>query len=339
MTMLSGVTQNKEIESLNKKLHSNLKKFISGKYERKIIYPQGSRNATVYFSKNLGFWWFQAAQNNGNRYFNWFGTESPIDTQNLNITVEINIPFKGRNFRISGIWAKDEKGNYFLMHDGGIGGGKPGIGKLAFQKYFNDEEQYSKVLVDGKVKDYYFVCELNSELLGDQLKDFVFAIKQIKELTKSPKTKTKSKTTGGLGDFNPEFEGVKTYGLPEKIKANCNHGIIVRELRTLLLSKNFEIANNQQIDLCIINNKKNPLAIFEIKTGLSRQSVYTALGQLILNSQSYKPIPKLIFVCPFEISKELISDLSKINVQVVSFQWKNNIPQFFKLEEITSSLI
>ena len=53
MTMLSGVTQNKEIESLNKKLHSNLKKFISGKYERKIIYPQGSRNATVYFSKNL----------------------------------------------------------------------------------------------------------------------------------------------------------------------------------------------------------------------------------------------------------------------------------------------
>ena len=306
--MLFGITENKEIESLNKKLHSNLKKFISGKYERKIIYPQGSRSATIYFSKNLGFWWFQAAQNNGNRYFNWFGTESPIDTQNLNITVEINIPFEGRNFRISGIWAKDEKGNYFLMHDGGIGRGKPGIGKLAFQKYFNDEEQYSK--------------------------DFVFAIKQIKALTKSSKTRAKSKITGGLGGFNPEFEGVKTYGLPEKIKANCNHGIIVRELSKLLLSKKFEISNNQQIDLCIINNKKNPLAIFEIKTGLSRQSVYTALGQLILNSQSYKPIPKLIFVSPNEISKELIFDLNKINVNVVTYSWENKVPHFTNLENI-----
>ena len=336
--MLFGVTENKEIVSLNKGLHTKLKQYITGTYDRRIIYPQGSRNATIYFSKNLGFWWFQAAQNNGNRYFNWFGTESPIDTQNLNITVEINIPSEGRNFRISGIWAKDEKGNYFLMHDGGIGGGKPGIGKLAFQKYFNDEEQYSKVLVDGKVKDYYFVCELNSELLGDQLKDFVFAIKQIKALTKSSKTRAKSKITGGLGGFNPEFEGVKTYGLPEKIKANCNHGIIVRELSKLLLSKKFEISNNQQIDLCIINNKKNPLAIFEIKTGLSRQTVYTALGQLILNSQSYKPIPKLIFVSPNEISKELIFDLNKINIHVVTFQWKNNIPQFFKLDEIILSL-
>ena len=336
--MLFGVTENKEIVSLNKGLHTKLKQYITGTYDRRIIYPQGSRNATIYFSKNLGFWWFQAAQNNGNRYFNWFGTESPIDTQNLNITVEINIPSEGRNFRISGIWAKDEKGNYFLMHDGGIGGGKPGIGKLAFQKYFNDEEQYSKVLVDEKVKDYYFVCELNSELLGDQLKDFVFAIKQIKALTKSSKTRAKSKITGGLGGFNPEFEGVKTYGLPEKIKANCNHGIIVRELSKLLLSKKFEISNNQQIDLCIINNKKNPLAIFEIKTGLSRQTVYTALGQLILNSQSYKPIPKLIFVSPNEISKELIFDLNKINIHVVTFQWKNNIPQFFKLDEIILSL-
>ena len=332
--MLFGVTENKEIVSLNKGLHTKLKQYITGTYDRRIIYPQGSRNTTIYFSKNLGFWWFQAAQNNGNRYFNWFGTESPIDTQNLNITVVINIPSEGRNFRISGIWAKDEKGNYFLMHDGGIGGGKPGIGKLAFQKYFNDEEQYSKVLVDGKVKDYYFVCELNSELLGDQLKDFVFAIKQIKALTKSSKTRAKSKITGGLGGFNPEFEGVKTYGLPEKIKANCNHGIIVRELSKLLLSKKFEISNNQQIDLCIINNKKNPLAIFEIKTGLSRQSVYTALGQLILNSQSYKPIPKLIFVCPIEISKELIIDLNKINVNVVTYSWENKVPHFTNLENI-----
>ena len=53
--MLFGITENKEIESLNKKLHSNLKKFISGKYERKIIYPQGSRSATIYFSKNFVF--------------------------------------------------------------------------------------------------------------------------------------------------------------------------------------------------------------------------------------------------------------------------------------------
>jgi hypothetical protein len=56
------------------------------------------------------------------------------------ITVEANIPTKSNSARVAGFFARDPKtGAVYLMHDGGIGGGKPGVGRTQFLAWTRPE--------------------------------------------------------------------------------------------------------------------------------------------------------------------------------------------------------
>lgn len=67
-----------------------------------------------------------------NRYWNAFGFLYSSH-QPANIVVEINFPLQGVNRRISGVFAQDlGDRKTIILHRGGIGGGRFGIGKRAF---------------------------------------------------------------------------------------------------------------------------------------------------------------------------------------------------------------
>jgi 5-methylcytosine-specific restriction protein A len=84
------------------------------------------------------------------RYWNAFGLLR--STHPDDIIVEINFPLQGVDRRIAGVLARDSKTNeVFVLHRGGIGGGRPGIGKHAFLKAAAALPQRKLVEVEERV--------------------------------------------------------------------------------------------------------------------------------------------------------------------------------------------
>ena len=69
--------------------------------------------------------------------------------QPSNIIAEINFPIAGKNRRLGGILARDsEREVTWLLHRGAIGGGKPGVGKLAFLDWYKHQASHEFARVD-----------------------------------------------------------------------------------------------------------------------------------------------------------------------------------------------
>jgi hypothetical protein len=82
-----------------------------------------------------GRYWFGSLDPNQDestpKYWNPFGRYH--QSGNLQIAVEINIPTESNSRRIAGFFAKDiETDVVYLMHDGGVGGGRQGVGRDPF---------------------------------------------------------------------------------------------------------------------------------------------------------------------------------------------------------------
>ena len=77
--------------------------------------------------------------------------------------------------------------------------------------------------------------------------------------------------------------------------------------------------NNKFIDLGL-EKKNKPIAIFEIKTSIRTQSLYTAVGQLMLHSFNSKTEPKKFIVLPDNFDKEIEKDLQVLGITTIRFQ-------------------
>lgn len=326
--MLTGITDKEIIKNLVIEFGSHLNKYESLKRNAYIAYRQGkydrvNHEFNVSFNEKYGLWWYLGETDN--RYWNCFGIYNSILSKNLNITVEINMPFDGINLRTSGLWAYDGRNNFYLLHNGAIGGGKKDFGKERFKSLFKGE--YESVFLNGKVYEYAMVAQLNSKEMIHQISWFVNEIRRIKVSSNEIINQHLSEH-----NYKPEFFGSKSYNLPLTIEANCNHGIVVDKLQEKLTKKGYIMGNDGLPDLYsykggIIDN------VFEIKTSLSRQSVYTAIGQLLLNTVSLNNKPFLYFVCPNSLSEDLMNDLGKINIRVIKYDWINDEPVFINLNE------
>jgi len=340
--MLIGITDKIEVEKLNIKLGRLLKPFITFNQEIKIGF-KAERNYVrkthnISYSEELGIWWL--LDKIETRYWNCFGTDNPTDKKILNIIIEINMPYKGIDNRVSGIWAKDEANNYFLMHNGGIRGGKKNVNKKLF--YDNFKGSYENVLIGDTKRRFAYVTNINSDKVGYQLAWFVKETQRIKSLVGLVKSKEHIEdSTGDINNdkndithsYNPEFHGNKTYGLPDEVNTDNNHGLVIEELKSIIEKHTPYVYNNKLMDLyTIVKNTNTIVKLFELKTTISRQNIYTAIGQLHLNSISEKPKPKLFFVCPHTIDNDLIKDLNKMDINVLTFKWDNEKPVFTNLE-------
>ncbi len=329
--MLFALTDTKKIEKINRFFFKELSAYRTFLDERLIIYPQSSKDDIfrISYSNVLGIWWYtNYAGKDSNRFWNIFGIDNPEVKQNVNIVCEINMPVSGINFRTAGLWAKDLNGNTFLLHSGKIGGGTKGVGKGLFEREFRGEK--IEVEIQGRIREYALVAQLGSDKLGEQVASFTKEIYRIKTIAR----KLNKRSPKGIKSFySPEFFGKKEYRLPEKITANCNHGLVVSELVNELSRRKIKAYNYFNfIDLYTHNNRQKIDRVFEIKTSLSRQVVYTAIGQLFLNSYNIVGKPKRIFICPNTIEKVLVSDLAKMGITVITFDWRKRSVVFNNLD-------
>jgi hypothetical protein len=116
-----------------------------------------------------------------NRYWCVFGLGWPEESQSLGLVCEINIPFKGINRRVAGVFARDETGRLALLHSGKVGGGRPGIGKEAFLEFYKDGRRVSVRWPDGQETRHLWLGWLDDPDLLRQIAAFVRLVERFKQ--------------------------------------------------------------------------------------------------------------------------------------------------------------
>ena len=170
-----NVIKNKdELVMLMQKFKESLIKYADEKIKTQIGFRGYSFKAEVYYSSKLNIWFYFREESN--RYWNVFGIGRP--GSQVSIVVEINIPFKGIDRRIAGVFVKDDDGRVWLGHSGKIGGGRRGIGPKAFWKEYSGD----RVIVhdNGKTYTYAKIGYLDSPDFPERIKDFVIEVNEIK---------------------------------------------------------------------------------------------------------------------------------------------------------------
>ena len=329
--MLRIITSKKEIKFCQEELFHLLNKMMTGKSKLYIGSMGGGEEYLVTYSKNLGIWWYKGISDNRKRYWNAFGFGNSPETLTQDYFIEINYPIEGINKRVAAIWAQDEAGKIFLLHSGKMGGGKKGFTKEFFINHFKGT--YTLVNLGDEIKEYVLIGSLQDELFSYQIAGYVKEVFRIKNIPEDYSTKSPTKVTSF--DFTNEFFGKRNpYSLQHEVSPNCDHGLIVNELARLFKLKKIKFANDRRKDLFLLDYNGKHTHLFEIKSSLSLQNIYTAIGQLFLNCNKIKSKPALIFVCPEEIDEQLIIDLKALEISTITFSWKKGVPKFKNIEKI-----
>ena len=316
--MLKIITDKEWIEVEQSIFERQLRQALGRGKKLMVGWRGGAEESTVYWSSKYRIW--VAFERGKISFWNAFGIEEPRGRSASNIVVEVNFPYKGIYRKTQGAFAEDVSGNTFVIHRGGIGGGRKGIGK----SLFIDEYMGSWVQLDDG--DYYrrvaLVANLGDKGFVRQLASFVHEVDRIKSVVDGDdKTRPKARRDEGFSD---EFIGKRKYRLQTDIEAECNHGIIVRELRNCLRVLGYDPMNDRHRDVYLKRRKRNKPIHFEVKTSADLQSIYSSIGQLQYHLESGGRDTLLVAVLPKEVDRKRVRRLREIGITTFKYSWDND---------------
>ena len=142
-----GVTTRQKTRKCQKRLKDALTQGLDQESNIRISYRGGG--AKQYPVNHNGVVWFCSHLELENRFWNAFGLYPDENGQN-NITVEINPPRVGIDLsKGQGMFAYNQENSLFLLHGGGIGGGREGVSKSEFLKWYLQYDHMRDVEIDG----------------------------------------------------------------------------------------------------------------------------------------------------------------------------------------------
>lgn len=310
----------KEKDKAQKALEKTIKAHLPKMGLVNIGFPSGNADEVVY-SEGAGTLWaaFGSLENASiARRWNLFGVFDE-ERNSQNITVEINIPTKENTAQVAGFFARDVvTGHVYLMHSGRIGGGKTGVGRTAFLTWSGAKLKEVSTS-DGESRHGIVIGQVNSSSLVGQLWKFVTLVKDFKDAVDRGDLETSSwrEKIAEYERFSPESHGQRSGSRSSEIDYISYHGEVVnllREERQSTLQRDERVFNTQLIDL-YVRNGTSMTEVYEIKTSLNRQALYTAIGQLMTHSMEAIPNARRILVLPVG---SLPSDIEKC-VEAQSF--------------------
>jgi 5-methylcytosine-specific restriction protein A len=184
--MLTLLTDEAELASAQDALKNELFQQLpqcDGKY---VVGFQGDNIKDLDFYADDSIWFAtQMAGKSSLRYWNAFGLTENIKASTSNsITVEINIPVKGENAAVAGLFARGDDGSVHLLHRGKIGGGRAGIGKQEFLD-FSKLQMASVQAPNGQTTEAVLIGKLGVPSLAADIAQFVFAVANFKKFAAS----------------------------------------------------------------------------------------------------------------------------------------------------------
>jgi hypothetical protein len=235
------------------------------------------------------------------RQWNSFGIYDS-DRKTQFIAVEINIPLRSNSRRFAGFFARDlQTGRTYLLHDGSIGGGTEGVSRANFLIWHGSRPV--DVQVPGqKPREGVVIGDIGSSSFASRLSSYVNSVQSFKDGVKSGEISQKQikQAAKDWSDYSDEASGRKRGKRRSELDYFSYHGDVVRGLRDArakTLKKGERIGNNKLIDL-FVSKGDRLCEVYEVKTSLDRQSLYTALGQVTTHSFAGPEIAKRFLVLP-----------------------------------------
>lgn len=326
--MMKIITDKADIRKAQKKFKQSFETFLDKKVKGSFGHKGGGGEVVFNWSSKVRIWAVFEKSEEG-RFWNAFGLKEPVEGCLRSVIAEINFPFKGVNRRVAGVFAKDEKGDTFVCHNGRIGGGKPGIGKELFLNNYRGKRIYLND--EGEEKEFALVGKIGSKRFPYQVREFVLEVDRIKKIGTGAIKKPVMKPVQG---FSPEFSGEKRFKINKEVVSECDHGYIVGELARQLESKGLRVGNDRSRDLCTIGGQKNISSVFEVKPDISQNSIQTGIGQLILNSIGLPKKVRLVLVIPKRLPKQIESKIKEIGITPLVYEFKGEKVIFQKMNKL-----
>ncbi len=288
--MLQYLEAKDDIARAQRKLHASLRKEFSQIAIKDIGYPGGRESAAkVATDGHYWFWSSPAIEGSTPRRLNWFGVlnEGP----GVGITVEVNVPYSGRDDNGSGFFARDsDSGIVYLLHSGRVGGGTKGVGKNSFLTWAQLENQPLLDVVDasGKVRRGLIVMPVEAFASGKAAIHYIDIVRQFKSAVRKGEISTAKflRQQRKLKEYFSESRGRRTGHRASLIDYISRHGDIVDALHVWRKSRPMpegsRVVKDVFIDMGVaVGNRL--VEVFEVKPRADRSDIYSALGQLFIH--------------------------------------------------------
>lgn len=173
--MLSILDQRSQIEAAQQRWRQRTLEANAVSQPAMLGWQGGDTRATLYWLPKQGFW--IAHEKEHSRWWNPCGLENPLNQRSPDIVVEINPPFEGLHPKVTGAFARDEHGKFFVIHRGWLGGGNHPVSKQIFFRHFRGRTDYTGPKETHRV---VIVGELDSPTFLDELASYVRECRRLK---------------------------------------------------------------------------------------------------------------------------------------------------------------
>jgi hypothetical protein len=327
--MLKVISEQPAIKKYAGQFNKKFKSFIDEAIKVKLGHQGAGFPAKVLWLKELGIWKFSQTIKEV-RYWNAFGIGKPGTSSVLSIASEINFPWAQIDRKTGGAFAEDAWGNVFVIHRGKIGGGKKGVGKSLFEhnyrgvwSFMEDGDSISQVAVIGDLKSSRFAL---------QAAQFV---KKIEIMKLSAGASTQTEIDFSEITFREDLIGSATPLPEDEIVSACDHDLVVSELAILLQRQKIKIGNDTESELFTVDPSENRIShIFEVLTDTKENSLFAAVGKLLLQTSDAALRPNPVLVMPEDKISHYAEELQRNNISVVGFYWQEEKAVFSGLEKI-----
>lgn len=326
--MYSLLESEAEITSAQRKLEAAIRQSFKRNATVNIGYPGGTeRDAKVITDGRHWFWPAdQQARNRTNPHrLNWFGLMPQAGVTRVVASVEINTPHEGKNNRVGGFFGRDnDSGRVYLFHSARVGGGTKGVSKEPFLTW-SGHRLVEVFDASGKPREGVLVIPIEGLGAARPAVRYVDSIAGFKLAVREDKTSTKAflARQSRLRAFYGEAHGRRQGRRSSKIDYVSRHGEVVQALhdwrQATGLRTGQHLFNDVLIDLGLATRSDQLVEVYEVKTSVDRQSVYTAIGQLFVHGDM--PNCKRVMVLPGqdELSPDLAKALKRNGVELMRY--------------------
>lgn len=320
------IEDKKEIEGAQRALEHTLRLAFPNKRVRNIGYP----SSTVWDAKihTDEVYWYRTDRITDrldgvshSRSLNWFGRFK--EAGSLHIAVEVNTPLAGRDNMVGGFFVRDaETGMIYLMHSGRVGGGKRGVGQKAFLTW-TDRPPEVAIDKEGRERRGIIVMPIEGPAAAQSVMSYVDEVAAFKAFVseggvESPQFRDR---VLAYADYFDEASGRRRGTRSSKIDYVSRHGDIVRAVREWrnqsLGANDGRIVKSVLLDLGVERSGKL-LEAYEIKTSVSRQNLYTAIGQLLVHGGGDECKKYLVYPTDLSIPDDISRALERIGINVLT---------------------
>lgn len=315
-----------EIAKAQRKLEASIRRAFNKRATKNIGYPGGTTpDANVYTNGHYWFWSEDCddSEEANPRRLNWFGLFR--EDSDLQISVEINTPYEGRNDRVAGFFARDnDTSSTYLFHSGRVGGGRKGVGKMTFLAW-SDQRLIGVVGSSGGIRDGVLVMPIEGTAATRSAVRYIDTIARFKQAVRAGETDTrgfqrKQKT---FAEFYSESRGRRKGKRAGEIDYLSRHGDIVDALyawrNSRALPKGCRLVKNALIDLGVAVGREL-VEVYEVKTVTARSDVYSAIGQLMVHGNATDCRRVIVLPQKEPIAADLADALQRLGIQLLEFK-------------------